>query len=361
MLTMIDDDTLYDALLARDARFEGRAWVAVRTTGIFCRLTCPARKPKRENVAFFDTVAGCLKAGFRPCQRCRPLASLAAHDPVVQRLLGVLDADPARRWTEADIAALGLDPSTVRRAFRRAFGTTFLEIARLARLRLGAAARGGGARVIDAQLEAGFESASGFRAAFARLVGRPPGALSGAERLQADWIDTPLGPMIAVADEAALWLLEFADRRALPGELRAVAQAAGSPIGLGRPAPTARVAGELQAYFEGRQALFETPTAPYGTAFSRRVWTALRAIPPGRTCAYADLAVAVGQPAAVRAVARANGANRLAILVPCHRVIAADGGLAGYGGGLWRKRWLIEHERRAFSDGQAPRKRETAS
>lgn len=354
MLMMSDDDTLYDALLARDARFEGRVWVGVRTTGIFCRLTCPARKPKRENVAFFDTVAACLDAGFRPCQRCRPLASLAAQDPVVQRLLGLLDTEPARRWVEADIAALGLDPSTVRRAFRRAFGATFLEIARLTRLRMGAAARVGGARVIDAQFEAGFESASGFRAAFARLMGRPPGAVSGGERLLADWIDTPLGPMIAVADDAALWLLEFADRRALPDELRAVAQETGSPIGFGRPGPTEQAAEELRAYFDGRQAVFETPTAAYGAAFSRRVWAALRGIPPGQTCAYADLAVAVGMPTAVRAVARANGANRLGILVPCHRVIAADGGLAGYGGGLWRKRWLIDHERRAFGDARHP-------
>lgn len=347
MLTMTDD-TLYDALLARDARFDGRFWVGVRTTGIFCRPICPARKPRRENVAFFDSVAACLDAGFRPCRRCRPLAAASEHDPTVARLLAALEADPARRWSEADVTALGLDPSTVRRAFRRALGATFLEIARLTRLRLGAVARGGGARVIEAQLEAGFDSASGFRAAFARLVGRPPGALSGAERLRADWIDTPLGPMIAVADDSAVWLLEFADRRALPGELRAVAQEAGCPIGLGRPAATERMAEDLAAYFTGGSAAFTTPTAPYGTPFSRRIWAALREIPPGRTCSYAELAATVGAPAAVRAAARANGANRLAIVVPCHRVIGTDGTLTGYGGGLWRKRWLIEHERAAF-------------
>jgi AraC family transcriptional regulator of adaptative response/methylated-DNA-[protein]-cysteine methyltransferase len=358
MLTDLTEDRLYASLLARDPSLEGQVWVCVRTTGIFCRLTCPARKPRRENTLFKNSVAACLEAGFRPCKRCRPLSPNAEQAPLVARLLSMLEADPARKWSEADLAAVGIDPSTARRAFRRAFGTTFLEVARLSRLRAAAALRSAGASVIEAQLEAGYESGSGFRAAFTRLLGSAPGALSGEEKLAADWIDTPLGPMVAVADRSRLWLLEFMDRRALPSELDAVRQAAGAAIGLGRFPPTESIALELSAYFAGAADGFATPLAPYGSPFARSVWAALRRIPYGRTCSYGDIAAALGRPGAARAVARANGANRFALIVPCHRVVASDGGLAGYGGGLWRKKWLIEHERRraaaCLSEGVDP-------
>ncbi len=336
---------LYEALLARDASYEGRAWACVLTTGVFCRLTCPARKPKRENSVFYGSVAECLEAGFRPCKRCRPLSPTTEHDPTVATLLAALEAEPERRWSEADLVGMGVDPSTARRAFRRAFGATFLEIARLARLRSAATLRSSGASVVEAQLLAGYESASGFRAAFARLLGSSPGSLSGRERLRADWIDTPLGPMVAVADHAQLWLLEFMDRRALPGELRAVQREAHAPVGLGRWPPTEQISDELTAYFAGEATTFDTPCATYGSPFARRVWDALRRVPYRQTRSYKELAEAVERPSGARAVARANGANRLALVVPCHRIVASDGSLAGYGGGRWRKAWLIEHER----------------
>lgn len=158
-----DPDTLYAALLARDARFDGQAFVCVASTGIFCRLTCPARKPKRENCTFFATVGECLAAGYRPCKRCHPLG--AGADPAVARLLQALDERPDLRWSERDLAALGFDPSTVRRSFRRQFRMTFLEMARLRRLRWGSATLAGGGKVIAAQHEARFDSASAFRTA----------------------------------------------------------------------------------------------------------------------------------------------------------------------------------------------------
>jgi AraC family transcriptional regulator, regulatory protein of adaptative response / methylated-DNA-[protein]-cysteine methyltransferase len=198
--------------------------------------------------------------------------------------------------------------------------------------------------VIDAQLEAGFESPSAFRAAFARLLGQAPGALPADARLRADWIATPLGPMVAVADGAALHLLEFADRRALPAELARLRQDARCDLGLGRTPVTERAEDWLSGYFAGRCGA-EVPLARGGTPFQALVWAALREIPPGRTVTYAALAARIGRPDAVRAVARANGANRIAILIPCHRVIGADGGPTGYGGGLWRKERLIAHER----------------
>ena len=342
LFTLPDDETLYQALVARDPAYENRAFVGVTSTGIFCRLSCPARKPKPENCRFFDSVAACLEAGFRPCKRCKPLLPVTPADPLVEKLTAALQADPGRRWSEADLAAAGHDPSTVRRAFKRHFGITFLDMARLSRVRTGAEALANGGRVIDAQLDAGFESANGFRAAFARLLGRAPSDFSGDEPLKADWIDTPVGPMVAVADRHKLHLLEFVDRKALPTELKAL----GTPIGIGRLPPTDRMAGELGRYFAGDSTQFATPLALHGSPFTRSVWAELRRIPPGETRSYGDLAHILGRPTATRAVARANGANQIAIVIPCHRVIGADGSLTGYGGGLWRKRWLIDHEHR---------------
>lgn len=338
------DTVLYDALLARDPAWDGRALVGVTSTGVFCRLTCPARKPKLENCRFFDTASACLEAGFRPCKRCRPLH--AGAEPLVTALLEALDAEPERRWSERDLEARGFDPSTVRRAFKRQFGLTFLDMARLRRLRDGFTAVAGGERVIEAQLAAGYESGSGFRAAFARLLGVAPGRLSKDALLRAAPINTPLGPMLAIADAHALHLLEFMDRKGLPAELKRLSGQPGG-LGCGRTTIHAQLEAELARYFDGDPLLFDTPLALHGAAFARAVWASLQTIPPGETRSYSDIARAIGRPQAVRAVARANGQNQIAILIPCHRVIGADGSLTGYGGGLHRKRALIELEYKA--------------
>lgn len=352
MIRLPDDDTLYDALTARSDAYEGRVFVGVTSTGIFCRFTCSARLPKRENCRFFASAAACLEAGFRPCRRCRPLAPGPAADPLIAPLLAALEAAPDKVWREHDVAALGVDPRQARRAFRRAYGLTFLEMARLMRLRRGFTVLGQTGSVTQAQLEAGFMSPSAFRTAFARLMGAPPAAFnarSGSARssgLLADWLDTPLGGMVAVGDDRALHLLDFADRKTLPQALRRVRAACGGEIGIGRAAAVAQAAEALEAFFAGRSADFDVALVMHGTPFQKRVWTALREIPPGETRSYAALARAIGQPTATRAVARANGANALALVVPCHRVIGADGSLTGYGGGLWRKRWLLDLEQR---------------
>ena len=357
LFSLPEPETLYRALLARDPAFEGRALVGVTTTGIFCRLTCPARKPKPENCRWFDAPAAALGAGFRPCRRCHPLGAEAAGDPMVAPLLAELRADPGRRWTEADVVRAGYDPSTVRRAFRRHFGMTFLDLARQMRVREGVAALASGEPVIQAQLDAGFDSASGFRDAFARLFGHPPQALrSDAPGLSADWIDTPMGGMIAVADARSLHLLEFVGRKGLPAELKRLSKGAGGRIGLGRTAVIDQVEAELARFFAGEPGGFSVPLTFHGTPFQRRVWEELRRIRPGETMSYGALALRLGQPTATRAVARANGANQIAIVVPCHRVIGADGSLTGYAGGLWRKQALIEVERKlALAQAGAPK------
>lgn len=344
-----DQETLYAALLARDDRFDGRAFVCVASTGIFCRLTCPARKPKPGNCTFFATIGECIEAGFRACKRCHPLQAAAMADPVITSLMEALNQRPDLRWSESHLEQLGYDLSTVRRSFKRHFGMTFLEMARQRRLRAGFETLATSGKVTTAQHEASFESASAFRVAFARLLGRAPAELRPSRMLRATWIPTPLGDMIAVSSHLHLHLLEFIDRKGLPAELKRLETISREGIGIGTTPPSEQAAAELADYFAARADHFQTPLALAGSAFTKQVWSALREIPVGETRSYADIARLIGHPSATRAVARANGANQIAIMIPCHRVIGADGSLTGYGGGLWRKQRLIEIERQLQS------------
>lgn len=348
----VSTDQLYDALLARDPAYDGLWVVGVRTTGIFCRLTCPARKPKRENTTFFDSIAAAQAAGFRPCLRCRPLESCACPGgtpvrPWLADLRQRVEAEPDRRWGEGELRSLGLDPSTVRRGFRQTYGTTFTRFARSVRLGAAVATLKGGASVIEAQLEAGYESGSGFREAITRLLGAAPARMRDQHTLMARWLETPIGAMLAIGDQYGLHLLEFFDRTALPTEIARLQKRFG-PIPFGSCPVLDRVAEQIAAWFKDARVPFDVPVVQQGTAFEQDVWAALCRIAPGEIRTYGALAQQIGRPQAVRAVGRANGANQVAVIVPCHRVIGADGALTGYGGKLWRKQWLLEHERRSI-------------
>lgn len=271
-------------------------------------------------------------------------------DPMVVHLMRELERAPERRWNEGDIRAFGYDPSTVRRGFRRAYGATFLELARQRRLRAGFGTLQEGGKVIDAQLKAGFDSPAAFRAAFAGLLGIAPGDLKGTGLLRAERVATPLGDMLIIASQSHLHLLEFFGRKGLAKEVQTLQSACKGALGLGRFPPTDQIEVELKAYFTGQSAEFKTPVAMGGSAFAREVWTELMQIPAGETRSYSEVAAAVGRPGAARAVARHIGANPLALIVPCHRVIGADGSLTGYGGGLDRKQKLLELEHRYRHD-----------
>lgn len=337
-----DQRRMISAFLDGDAHYDGVFLTGVKTTGIFCRPSCPARKPKPENVEFFDSCAAARAAGYRPCKRCRPLEHPAGKPPWVHSLLAGIDADPTRRWRDVDLLELGIQPERARRWFKQHYGMTFHAYARGRRLSDALAAIETGESVTGAGLDHGFDSLSGFSEAVRRVTGQPPGAAERVIRIRR--LDTPLGPMLAGAEGDRLCLLEFADRRALQAQIRSLARHLRGSLVPGNHPMLDRVDDELRAYFDGRLRSFTVPLTIRGTRFQETVWRALLDIPHGQTRSYAELAEAVGRPRAVRAVGTANGANRLAIVVPCHRVIGADGRLSGYGGGVWRKRRLLELE-----------------
>jgi AraC family transcriptional regulator of adaptative response/methylated-DNA-[protein]-cysteine methyltransferase len=337
---------MYKAVVSRDSSFEGVFLVGVKTTGIFCRPTCGAKKPRRENVEFFRSADDALYAGYRPCNRCKPINQLKEPPPAVKRLRELVEKSPSRRITGRDLRRLGIDPSTARRQFHKYHGMTFHAYQRARRMGMALREVRSGESVIGAQLNQGFESASGFWDAFRRVFGSPPSKSGQVRCLLARWIDTPLGAMLAVADDEGLRMLEFVDRRALEREMKALMRRTKSVVVPGDNEHLQAIADELREYFEGKRTSFTIPLKPLGSDFDRKVWSMLQRIRPSETWSYGTLAQRVGHPAAHRAVAQANGRNSLAIVVPCHRVIRADGSLSGYGGGVWRKQWLLEHEKR---------------
>lgn len=345
MITDENKAEYYQALLAKKTEYEGVFFVGVTTTGVFCRLTCPARKPKFENCEFFETAQQALLASFRPCKRCRPLSHPNQVSELVQILVEAVEANPEKRWKDRDFQELCVDASTARRQFQKRFGMTFVEYARARRMGIAMKQIRAGDSVIEAQLSSGYESGSGFRDAFSRIMGMPPSKSGNHHVLKASWLDTRLGPVIAIADEEILYLLEFVDRRGLEREVERLRQRTKSAIVPGCTKPIDMVEKELHQYFAGKLSQFKTPLFLLGSPFQKHVWKELQKIPPGETRSYSDIAIAVGRPTAFRAVAQANGANQIAILIPCHRVINANGELGGYGGGLTRKKWLLNHEK----------------
>jgi len=341
------DNEMYRALCARDETYEGVFVVAVRTTGIFCRPTCAARKPRRANVEFYRAAREALLAGYRPCKRCRPLEPNGRPPEWLRPLLAEVEADPARRWRDTDLRSLGLDPARVRRWFQAHHGMTFHAYQRTRRLGAALGQIREGENLARTAYEHGYESLSGFREAFSRLFGAPPGSARAARLMTISRVFTPLGPMVAGAVDEGICLLEFADRRMLETQLETVRRRLRVEVVPGGHSHLERLAGEVREYFAGERERFQVPLVLPGTDFQRACWEWLRRVPYGTTATYTEQAVALGRPGAQRAVGRANGANRIAIIVPCHRVIRGDGDLAGYGGGLWRKRFLIHHERRA--------------
>jgi len=337
---------LHRAVDQRDPSYEGLFVVGIRTTGIFCRPTCPSKPALPENREFFATTDEASAAGYRPCLRCKPLDAPGTHPVWVRRILEILEEQPGTRLTDAMLKRLDVHPAAARRYFHASFGMTLQGYARARRLGLALDRIQRGTPVLPAGFESGFESDSGFRDAFKRLFGVTPTEARGIPPLVATILPSPLGPLLAAATEEGLCMLEFADRKRLPEQAADLTRWFKRPVVPGTNAHIAHAERELAEYFGGTRKVFAVPLVLKGTEFQERVWRQLLQIPFGSTIAYEQLAIRIGQPTAQRAVGMANGRNRIPIIIPCHRVIQKNGQLRGYGGGLWRKQFLLDLEQR---------------
>lgn len=332
----------WNAVANNDVAMDGLLYYAVKSTGVFCRPSCRSRRPSRENVLFFDTAEEALAAGFRPCKRCRP--ELAAYQPlseIAREAKRLIESHPFEKERLAEeLGSLGVSGKRLAQLYKQEYGMT--PNAYADKLRMEAAKerlQKTGESVTDIAYTLEFESLSAFFAFFRRHTGCTPGEFRNKaagvrqEGTASGVYDTALGQLTIVCRGETAVAVRFG------------AQIAGGATEQ-KSLCTDKVAEQIEEYIAGRRKQFTIPLAPAGTEFQMRVWEELKKIPYGETRSYKDIAQAIGQPGASRAVGMANNKNPLPLLIPCHRVIGADGKLSGYAGGVELKERLLELERR---------------
>ena len=346
-MNSLNDDALWAAVLGRDASYDGVFYYGVSTTGVYCRPQCPSRKPRRENAIFAFSPAALESAGFRPCRRCRPDAANAtdtAAETVVRLCRHIEEADYVPALAEL-AAQAGMSESQVSRVFKDSLGISPRDYADTHRRERFRKALRQGADIIDATYDAGYGSSSRVYEGANGHLGMTPKAyrdMGRGQHVGYTVVDTTLGLLLVAGTERGISSVKLGDNpEALLAQLRREFAAAylfeaGDEL--------ATWTGLLVDYLSGALPWPQLPYDVRATAFQRRVWEYLRAIPEGRTKHYSEVAAELGQPTATRAVARACATNPVALVVPCHRVVPKGGGLAGFRWGIERKRALIEME-----------------
>lgn len=344
LMMMVSDDICWQAALARDARYDGVFVLAVHTTGIYCRPSCPARKPNRENVSFYEDNAAAESAGFRACKRCRPQL-VSADAEMVEKVCRYIEANPGDDLSLAALGtAVGYSPYHLQRVFKRVLGISPRQYAEAARTDGLKTALRQELSVTDAVYSAGFNSSSTVYDRANGLGMEPRTYQRGGRGMTIGYTiaDSMLGRLLIAATHGGVSAISIGDRdeqlvRDLHAEFpNAVIQRDDETLGGWVSAVLAQLDGEPHT---------ELPLDVQATAFQRRVYTALLAIPRGETRSYSAIARDLGEPHAARAVARACATNRLALVIPCHRVVREDGGMGGYRWGVTRKEALLKHER----------------
>ncbi|MGF6604887.1 AraC family transcriptional regulator of adaptative response/methylated-DNA-[protein]-cysteine methyltransferase [Paraburkholderia sp. GAS448] len=347
-------DTYYRALVERASDYVGIFFVGVKTTGVFCIATCRARKPRRENVEFYTDFKDALDAGFRPCKICRPTENAHVAPLPVARAIELVRANLKVRISDWQLRQQGISPELVRRWSGKHYGMTFQAFQRMLRVNTALQELKGGKRATDVALDSGYESLSGFGYTYKKMIGETPRDSTVTNVILIHRFTTPLGPMFVCTTEQGVCLLEFVDRRMLETEFRELQQQLKARIIAVENDHTRQTEREIGEYFAGRRRTFGVALHAPGSDFQQSVWRLLQTVPYGQTSSYQAQAEKLCKPEAVRAVASANGGNRIAIIVPCHRIIGKDGALMGYGGGVVRKQWLIKHEQRYAEEISRP-------
>ncbi len=341
---MLTNDLMYKALVDKDISFEGLFIAAVKTTGIFCRPSCTARKPKKENVEYFKTTKEAIQHGYRPCKVCSPLEMPGETPTYIKGVLNEISADPFIKFKDFDLRQKGIEPNMIRRWFKKHHGITFHSYQRMYRINSAFKKIQNGESIANVAYDTGYESLSGFNDSYKSITGYSPTKSKSLKIINITRLESPMGPMFACAVDEGICLLEFTDRRMLETEFKDLNRILDASIIQGHHPHFDILQTQLDEYFAGKRREFTVPLYSPGTAFQQAVWKELQTIEYGTTRSYKQQAIALGRPEAIRAVANANGMNRIAILIPCHRVIGADGSLTGYGGGLWRKKCLLDLE-----------------
>jgi len=349
---MLNADHCWESLQRRDKSEDGRFYFGVMTTGVFCRPSCPARPPLRKNVRFYESPEQAQRDGLRACLRCRPLETVDRDIGRIRDVCKYIDDQEGASLSLADLSGrVGLSPYHFQRKFKAIVGVSprkYAEAAKLKKLKDGLRVSSG---IADAIFDAGFGSSSRvYERANTRLGMTPNQYRQGGLHVTITYVtvDSPLGLMMIGATDRGLSLVQFGDREEnLLASLRTeYPKAILEPMSTPYPPQFEAWVSALNRHLRGAQPHIELPLDVRSTAFQMRVWNYLQSIPYGEVQSYGEVASGIGNPTAVRAVARACAANRVAIVIPCHRVIRGTGDLGGYRWGIARKRALIDLELR---------------
>ncbi|MBV7440925.1 methylated-DNA--[protein]-cysteine S-methyltransferase [Weeksellaceae bacterium TAE3-ERU29] len=337
-------DDYYQALLDKNPDYVGVFFVGVKTTSVFCIATCRARKPKKENIEFFTTFKEALEVGYRPCKICKPTENAYKPPQEVEKAIDLVRKNPKAKITDYQLKTENISPIAVRNWFKKHYGITFHAYQRMYRINNAFEELQNGKNTTKTAFDSGYESLSGFGYTYKKLMGKSPKNNKNQEVILISRLTTPIGAMFVCATQKGICLLEFTNRKMLETEFQDLQKRRNATILTGENEHIIQAKNELQEYFEGKRTSFEVALDPVGTDFQKLVWNELLKIPYGTTTTYLNQAKSLDKVKAIRAVASANGYNKISIIIPCHRVIGSNGELTGYGGGLERKKWLLDFE-----------------
>lgn len=337
-------DKKYSILGTKNRDYDGVFFTAVKTTGIFCRPSCRARIPKKENVVFYSSVHESLENGYRPCKICRPVENIGEIPLFVKEIIEELQQNPQYKVTDEDLKTRGIEPHTIRRWFKANYQMTFHSFQRLLRMNYAFNDIKKGKSITHSAFDNGYESLSGFNESYRTIFGVSASKSIDKSVVNVERFSSPIGSLIACASDRGICFLGFVGQENSEKHFKNIQQDLNAIILPGKNRHLSQLKKELEAYFEGKRKEFSVPLHFIGTAFRKEVWEGLQSIPYGKTVTYKEQAVAMNNPKAIRAIAAANGANKISIVVPCHRVIGSNGKLTGYAGGLPKKKWLLAFE-----------------
>lgn len=335
----------YSVIGTRDTKYDGIYFTAVKTTGIFCHPSCRARIPKAKNVTFYDSIEEALQNGFRPCKICKPMEKIGETPIYIKNIIAELQQNPHEKISDQQLKDKGIEPHTIRRWFKKNYNITFHSFQRMLRINYAFTNIKKGNSITYSAYESGYESLSGFNESYRSIFGESASKSKSRSVVNVLRFSSPIGSIIACATENGLCFLGFIGQKRIEKQFNEIQKKFNAIILPGKNVHLTKVKKEITEYFDGKRKIFSVSLDIVGTDFRKKVWEELLNIPYGKTVSYKEQATAINNIKAIRAVAAANGANKISIIIPCHRVIGSNGSLTGYAGGLHKKSWLLNFEK----------------